>query len=153
MTQKLATLFQNVDEKIYSSQCNGNLKIQKITYLAQEYGVDFGYEFAWNRNGPYCKQLSDHARDIIESGADENADWNKKLQKFVKMIKPYINDAEWLEISASLLYLYKDSYVGKSLEQITGYLMEDLEQCHKNFGHERVRKVINDMTVLGIFEW
>ena len=151
--EKLATLFQEIDKKIFMNQFNDKLEVQKITYLAQEYGIDLGYEFAWNgRGGPYCKQVSEHAHAILDSDID--SDWaneNVKLRQFAKMMRPYCNNTDWLEIAASLVYLRKDSYKDKKLEQIIGYLIEDLTCCYKNFNETLVRRVIADMLKIGIF--
>ena len=86
-------------------QFDDKLEVQKITYLAQEQGIDLGYEFAWNRRGPYCKQVSEHAHAILDSNVDVGnitADEKEKLQQFGKTIEPYLNNTEWLEIAASL---------------------------------------------------
>ena len=113
-----------------------------------------GYEFAWNRRGPYCKQVSEHAHKILDSDVDTDIDWaneSEKLQEFAKIIKPYLSNTKWLEIAASLVYLRKDSYNGKKLDQIIGYLIEDLTYGYKNFNETLVRRVIIDMLKVGIF--
>ena len=152
--EKLATLFENIDKKISLDKFEDSLKVQKITYLAQECGIDLGYEFAWNRRGPYCKQVSEHAHEILDSDVDADINLIKeseKLQEFAKIMKPYLNNTEWLEIAASLVYLKKDSYNEKKLDDIIGYLIEDLTYGYKNFNETLVRSVISDMLKLGIF--
>lgn len=135
-------------------QFDDKLQVQKITYLAQEYGIDLGYEFAWNRRGPYCKQVSEHAHEILDSNVDGNIgliNENEKLHEFAKIMNPYLNDTDWLEIAASLMYLRKDSYEDKELDQIIGYLIEDLTYGYKNFNETLVRRVISQMLEKGIF--
>ena len=136
-------------------QFNDKLQVQKITYLAQEYGIDLGYPFEWNRKGPYCKQVSVDAHKILDSNIDislENAGLdNKKIEEFASVMKPYLNDIDWLEIAGSLVYLRKESYEGKHLEQIIGYLIEDLTYGYKNFSETLVRRVISEMQKIGIF--
>lgn len=135
-------------------QFDDKLQVQKITYLAQEYGIDLGYEFAWNRRGPYCKQVSEHAHVVLNSDVDNDIDLineKEKLQEFAKIMKLYLNDTDWLEIAASLMYLRRDSYEGKALDQIIGYLIEDLTYGYKNFNETLVRKVIFQMSKNGIF--
>ena len=152
--KKLAALFKNINKKPFMNQFDDKLEVQKITYLAQEYGMDLGYEFAWNRRGPYCKQVSEHAHKILDSNVDTDTNWaneNEKLQEFAKIIKPYLSNTEWLEIAASLAYLRKDSYNEKRLDQIIGYLIEDLTYGYKNFNETVVRGVISDMLKLRIF--
>ncbi len=136
-------------------QFDDKLKVQKIVYLAQEYGVDFGYAFAWNRRGPYCKQVSEHAHTILDSDVGIDAQFEnenkEKLQKFVAVMKPYLDETDWLEIAASLVYLRKDSYEGMELDRIIGYLIEDLTYGYKNFNETLVRGVIAEMLSMGIF--
>ena len=135
-------------------QFDDKLQVQKITYLAQEYGIDLGYEFAWNRRGPYCKQVSEHAHVVLNSDVDNDTDLineKEKLQEFAEIMKLYLNDTDWLEIAASLMYLRRDSYEGKALDQIIGYLIEDLTYGYKNFNEALVRKVIFQMSKNGIF--
>ena len=152
--EKLATFFQKIDKKPFMDQFDDKLEVQKITYLAQEYGIDLGYEFAWNRRGPYCKQVSEHAHEILDSDVDTDINLIKeseKLQELAKIMKPYLNNTEWLEIAASLVYLKKDSYNEKKLDDIIGYLIEDLTYGYKNFNETLVRSVISDMLELRIF--
>ena len=147
-------MFKNINKTPFMDQFDDKLEVQKITYLAQEYGIDLGYEFAWNRRGPYCKQVSEHAHKILDSDVDTDIDWaneSEKLQEFAKIIKPYLSNTKWLEIAASLVYLRKDSYNGKKLDQIIGYLIEDLTYGYKNFNETLVRRVIIDMLKVGIF--
>ena len=129
-------------------------KFKKLLTLAQEYGIDLGYEFAWNRRGPYCKQVSEHAHVVLNSDVDNDIDLineKEKLQEFAKIMKLYLNDTDWLEIAASLMYLRRDSYEGKALDQIIVYLIEDLTYGYKNFNETLVRKVIFQMSKNGIF--
>lgn len=152
--EKLANLFHAIDKKLVANKFDDKLKVQKITYLAQEYGIDLGYEFAWSRRGPYCKQVSEHAHAISDYNADINTnvvDEDQKLQQFAKIIRSYQNDTDWLEIAASLVYLRKDSYEDKMLDKIIGCLMGDLTYVYKNFNEMLVRRVVADMIKIGIF--
>lgn len=127
------------------------LQVQKITYLGQESGIDLGYLFEWYRRGPYCKLVSEDAHEAIKNNLtqDQGLD-GKTLERFAETIKPHNNDTEWLEIAASLQYLRKYSYEGKPLDQIIGYLIEDLTYGYKNFNEITVRKVIDQMLQYGI---
>ena len=111
-------MFRAIGKEPFMEQFDDKLEVQKITYLAQEYGIGLGYTFAWNRRGPYCKQVSEHAHMILGSHAYADAQFEsenrEKLQKFGAMMTPYLNDTDWLEIAASLAYLRKDSYEWQS---------------------------------------
>lgn len=147
---KLAGLFSGINKKILMDKFEDKLQVQKITYMAQEHGINLGYEFEWYLRGPYCKQVSIDAHIIIDSkkenvspkdvGLDE-----EKVKEFGNLLKPYINDPEWLEIAGSLLYLYNENYSDKELDQVIGYMLEDLTYGYKNFNETLVRKVLSDM--------
>lgn len=128
------------------------LEVQKIPYIAQEYGLDLGYSFSWYLKGPYSKQVT-HDGYLIYRSLKSGEKLNqlkptldeKKLQEFQKIISPYMSDPVWLEIAASLLYLRKETHGGKPLDQIIGYLIEDLTCGYKNFDEDVVRMVISDL--------
>ena len=150
----LAVLFNGIHKKLSMEQFNDKLQVQKITYLAQEYGIDLGYSFEWNRKGPYCQQVSIDAHKILDSNIDINLEVgldNKKIEGFASIMEPHLNDTDWLEIAGSLVYLRKESYEGKHLGQIIGYLIEDLTYGYKNFSETLVRRVISEMLKIGIF--
>ena len=56
-----------------------------------------------------------------------------------------MDDPIWLEIAASLIYLREETYGDNPLDQIIGYLIEDLTSGYKNFDEEKVRKVLSDL--------
>ena len=135
-------------------QFNDKLQVQKITYLAQAYGINLGYEFEWYIRGPYCKQISEDAHAVIDNNLEEfprNTDLDsEKVKKFGEDLKPHLNDTDWLEIAGSLLYLKNENYADKKLDSIIGYLLEDLTYGYKNFDEYLVRKVLADMIKLNL---
>ena len=127
------------------------LEVQKIPYLAQEYGIDLGYDFKWYLKGPYSKQVTHDGYQIYEllkNGQQvphgETTD-EQKLKEFREIITPFMNDSTWLEIAGSLLYLKKENYPEKSFDEIVGFLIEDLTCGYKNFDEDLVRSVISDL--------
>jgi len=151
--ERLATLFFAVDKDLSMEKFDDKLEVQKIAYLAQEYGIDLGYTFEWYIRGPYCKQVSIDAHAILDSdikaGSPQSVGLDEeKLRSFAELLKPYVNKTEWLEIAGSLLYLKNESYSEDKFDQIIGYLLEDLTYGYKNFGESIVRKVIADMARL-----
>ena len=133
-------------------QFNDKLAVQKITYLAQEEGIDLGYEFQWYIRGPYCKQVSEDAHTAINNNSTEssnNVDL-KQIKEFGEKFNPYLNDTDWLEIAASILYLKNKNYADDKLDKIIDYLLEDLTYGYKNFDENLVRKVLSDMIELRI---
>ena len=121
------------------------LAVQKITYLAQAYGVDLGYEFEWYLRGPYCRQVSDDAHAITGSvQADAGMD-DARIAEFAECIRPHMNDTEWLEIAGSLLYLKENRYQRHDLDGAAGFLMDDLTYGYKKFPARRVYRVLESM--------
>ena len=145
---KLAALFDGIEKPMSMKEFDDKLEVQKIAYMAQTYGIDLGYEFEWYIRGPYCKQVSENAHKIIDTHpqydnlAGLDAD---KVAEFGRILKPYINNTEWLEIAGSLIYLRKENYAEMPLEDIIGYIIEDLTFGYKNFDEVRVRQVISEM--------
>jgi len=150
---KLAALFRGIENPISMDTFDDKLRVQKITYLAQMYGIDLGYSFEWYLRGPYCKQVSEDAHRVLERNVPSNAAGSDaaKIAEFGNVLKPYITDPEWLEIAGSLIYLRNESYAGLQLEDIVGYLIEDLTYGHKNFDESLVRKVIAEMLKAKLF--
>ncbi|MCJ8307344.1 MAG: hypothetical protein HRU07_09880 [Nitrosopumilus sp.] len=146
--EKLAALFRSIGKPISMDMFDDKLEVQKIVYLAQTYGINLEYPFEWYIRGPYCKQVSERAHQILDNnitptdfaGLDE-----VRVAKFGQILQPYINNTEWLEIAGSLVYLRKENYAGMPLEEIIGYLIEDLSFGYKNFDESLVRQVIVEM--------
>ena len=146
---KLVTLFKGIEKPISMNGFSDKLKIQKIAYLTQTYGVDLDYPFEWYIRSPYCRQVSEHVHEIINAkirptdsaGLDES-----KITRFGELLRPYINDTDWLEIAGSLVYLRNENYTEMPLEDIVGHLIEDLIWGYKNFDECLVRSVITEMS-------
>lgn len=147
--EKLAELFSRIDKKISMDEFDDRLQVQKTTYLAQKHGLNLEYLFAWDIRGPYCKQVSENAHDILDgkvtASPTENSLDNEKLEKYKMFITPHLNDSDWLEIASSLVYLKTKTYSGEQLNDIVGYLIEDLTVGLKNFDEDLVRDIILDL--------
>ncbi len=144
-----------MDKKLSMEKFDDKLEVQKIVFLAQEYGIDLGYSFEWYIRGPYCKQVSKDAHIILDSNQnttspnEANLD-EEKIHGFKELLKPHLDDTEWLEIAASLLYLKNENYADDELDQIIGYLLEDLTYGYKNFDETLVRQVLAEMVRLNL---
>ena len=86
------------------------LRLQKLIYLLQTFGIYLGYDFSWHIRGPYCSTLSTHGfalRDIYDKIPRgqikfENPSVQKKFVKFQAFIKNRTVNEQFLEIAASL---------------------------------------------------
>ncbi|MHC4111898.1 MAG: hypothetical protein ACYSUY_12555 [Planctomycetota bacterium] len=96
--------------------------LQKKTYLLQLMGIDLGYSYNWYLYGPYCPALANDTftlRDEIRyddefNDYELNSKTNIKCDKLYKVASlpdtPETNEAEWLELVASLHYLKHIAY-------------------------------------------
>lgn len=152
--QKLAALFSGINTKISMDKFEDKLAVQKITYLAQQSGIDLGYQFEWYLRGPYCKLVSNDAHEIlhsrIESTPVEAGLEEEKIQAFGDVLRPYLNDSEWLEIAGSLVYLRNEHFAGKDYRDIIGYLIRDLSYGYKNFSESLIRRVLAEILRIGL---
>ncbi len=83
------------------------IKIQKLVYLAEVFGLDTGFTFTWYVRGPYSPGLTKVMFDSANgkaSGLAEDKDL-KKIEMMKKFLKDDINSSEKLELIASLHYV------------------------------------------------
>ena len=96
------------------------LKLQKMVYLLQAYGMRLGYGFVWYKYGPYSKTLVSDAyavlcseRILYEHGTK---DWRfspstiEKLQQFRAEFGDFLNTADDLELLASVRFLLEEHH-------------------------------------------
>ncbi len=150
--EKLALVFRGIHAPVEMGSLEERIRVQKITYLAQCYGLDLGYKFSWYIRGPYSKQVTSAGFEIYENNIDlaqvqttQELD-GERLEQFRQFITPYMNDTLCLEIESSAVYLRKKSYSGQPLDQTIGYLLEDLTYGYKNFDEDLVRNVLTELS-------
>lgn len=150
--ERLYTLFTAIGKNLSMEEFEDRLEVQKIPYIAQSFGIDFGYSFSWYLKGPYSKAVTQDGYQIynmLKSGKTPNIQEDlandSKVKAFHEIINPFKNDPTWLEIAASLIYLRKNQYQDEPLTQIVGFLIEDMTCGYKNFDEDIVRNVISDV--------
>ena len=87
------------------------LKLQKIVYLMQAFGVYLGYDFSWYLRGPYCTVLAAngfslqdvYARIPLRDVKFDDKKSQKMFERFLKFVKD--KNIDELEIAVSLHYL------------------------------------------------
>jgi len=99
--------------------------LQKRIYLLQEFGVDLGYHFGWYIYGPYSSELASDAFFLLQQKMQApstiesytlSPDDSKAIQRFKKLleeenlIKNMAESGYWLELFASLHFLWKFSF-------------------------------------------
>jgi len=112
----LSTVYKQIFEETFSySEFEDRLKMQKIIYMLQEFGVPIGnYGFRWYKHGPYSQELLDDMY-AIPTTYSNNISFSTDTKKGIQTVKSIINigkgssygSAYWAECVASILYLRK----------------------------------------------
>lgn len=99
---------------------NDRLRLQKLIYLVEAFGVYLGYDFSWYLRGPYCTSLAragfeleqimgripdDAEAKFLKKDVQERFD---RCIKFIGSIMDSSDDLERLEIAASIHLLAKN---------------------------------------------
>ena len=150
--EKLFTLFDTIGKNLSMEEFDDRLEVQKIPFLAQSFGINLDYSFTWYLKGPYSKTVAKDGFTVYELlKNDQTPNLNQdllnheRLNEFREFISPHMDDPLWLEVAASLVYLRKENYAEEPLDQIIGYLIEDLTYGYKNFDEALVRRVISEL--------
>ena len=126
---------------------NDRLRLQKLGYLAQEFGAKDGFPYSWYIRGPYSSSLAnvlfmgvevDAFRDQVQISHEEQTIVNKMQ----KLLGDGINDPETLELYASVMYLIPNKKLSEN--DVKGIVdIMDIEK--PQYSKEQVRKAINDI--------
>ena len=92
---------------------DGRLRFQKTVQLVQSFGINLGYNYNWYLRGPYCPDLTRDGfalKEVIQnipkmSIKFRHEDNNTRYANFKKFIKDKKDNADLLEIAASLCFL------------------------------------------------
>lgn len=104
---------------------NGRLRLQKLIYMVEAFGVYLGYDFSWYLRGPYCTSLARtgfELEQIIDRIPDDTKarflqkDIQKKFDRcleFIRSIMGGSDDLDKLEIASSIHILAKTTNASK----------------------------------------
>jgi uncharacterized protein YwgA len=93
------------------------LRLQKVVYLLQAFGVKLGYGFGWYRYGPYSQNLVSDAYSVLGSRrseyerAAEEGEWQfspdteAKFSEFETICGDYLDSVEAVELLASVRFV------------------------------------------------
>ena len=139
-------LKQIKDYKFSMQKFEDRLKLQKMIYLLQAFGVYLGYDFSWYLRGPYCSKLAhsgfslgdtyEAIPDNVELRSKEDKNNFARFQEFIKG-----KDIDALEIAASLHYLKKVHGESISEEKILKIVTEK----RPNFMERQVKGIWKEM--------
>ncbi len=117
---------------------NDRLTIQKLVYLAEECGSNFGYTFGWYVNGPYSPSLTRVVYSI--KTPDDNLQAKPQtltpedlavVSKLSNVLRNKISDPNYLEVIASTLYHLPNRDLTKEDEDRTIQLVLSLKPHFK----------------------
>lgn len=129
MRPSLATLKLVLDRLDVPSSISNLIdrkRVQKAVFLAQAAGVRLGYEYGWYLKGPYSPGLTRDYFALDEALASEEApsqlrlrdDVDEQLGKVVPLLRVparvKLQQPDWLELLASILYLETQRKLGRS---------------------------------------
>lgn len=142
----LAGIVKRVYPNFNMSTFENRLKLQKIVYLLQAYGINLGYTFTLYHYGPYCLELMKTAYYVedfakIKEVGFEDTGVETKFKAFLEKITPYKNDVNWLE-AASTLHLFKKLYPSESKRE----LIKRVKTIKSKFGETYLEEVYGGMT-------
>lgn len=116
-----------------AGQIDGRIKLQKITYILKNNGVNFEEDFKYHHYGPYSGDLQLKLEELIdnnvitENGSNpylyklsddysmqiDESDLKDKKELILFLTKQHFRD---LELVATIYYLLNQGYTGKALE-------------------------------------
>jgi uncharacterized protein YwgA len=107
----------NIDE------LEDRLRIQKLVYLIQSYGLSLCYGYIWYVRGPYSPELTQTVYGIGENPhifskvedvkLKDNNEIENRLASFMSIIGDKLHDNQYLEILSSMHYINKVMHNGK----------------------------------------
>ena len=146
----LQVRMQNFDDR---------LVLQKAVYLAQEAGVNLGYQFHWYLRGPYSPVLTRDGFAIVSEldGEDESKAWkldDRSMERLRRLAGAFVcadtrRMSRRLELLASVHFLVARGQVPK---QDASAVAERLRRFGKRYDKEDVRKAIEALTKHGALE-
>ena len=105
--KEISMFFEHLGTEHSLETISDRIKIQKLVYLAEVFGLDTGFSFTWYVRGPYSPELTKVMFDGANgksSGLAEDRD-QTKIEELKKFLGNDINSSEKLELIASLHYV------------------------------------------------
>lgn len=146
MTDKKALLILSGVLKRIGNYSMGSFKdrliFQKTVYFLQEFGINFGYSFNWYVYGPYSPELTRSGykmKNIADTPKIKfiNPKFERDLNNLQKFLGNNKNNADWLELIASVHFL-KNKSIALSKRQVIDTIINKQthfteEECEKAF--------------------
>lgn len=148
MTTKsdIEKLFMKLGSEASVDSFDSRIKLQKLVYLSDSFGIPLGFDFTWYVYGPYSPQLT---KIMFEKETGVSNDINKipHLENILLKLKEFLGDdmhsGDNLELIASLHYLcsvYPTPHNSK--EEIISTLCEEKPKFSKELATKYLEKVL-----------
>lgn len=148
MTTKsdLEKLFMKLGSDASVDSFDSRIKLQKLVYLSESFGIPLGFDFTWYVYGPYSPQLTKIMFER-EDGDPNDVDEIPNIENIILKLKEFLGDnihsSDNLELIASLHYLcsiYPTPHNSKS--EIISTLCEEKPKFSKEIAIKYLEKVL-----------
>jgi len=143
----------NFEASAFLSSFDARLIFQKTIYLMQAFGLYLGFDFSWYLRGPYSPSLAHYGYEIAKIDRElplskfSKPQSEKKFEEFLEFLGSGRENAEWLEILASI-HLQKKLYPLKSKSDI----LQIVVQKQPYFTIDKCREAWNYLVQYGLIE-
>ena len=142
----LALTGKKLDLSIYPDR----IMLQKIVYLFQEEGVNFGYHFNWYVKGPYSISLT---KDLFDTFKEKlmvhSIELNNKEKSIAEKMRlcfgKGLSDENYLEILGSLVFIRNEGL------SASGKVVDSLISRKPWLERAEVEEVYEDLQKSGLF--
>ena len=134
---------------------SNRLRLQKISFLAQEIGLDGGFFFTYYHRGPYSPDLT----RLLFRGV-ETEDFTKKeltvkesriVQNLGKILGSKVDDVRSLELFASVWYLLPSRKINnEDKKYVLDTILETKPRYNKDEVEETIEKVVRFKSDFGL---
>jgi uncharacterized protein YwgA len=143
----------NFQPKAFVSSFDARLIFQKTVYLMQAFGLYLGFDFSWYLRGPYSPLLAHHGYEIAEMEGEiplskfSDPQSEKRFEEYLEFLGSEKENAEWLEILASI-HLQRKLYPWKS----QGEILQIVVHKQSYFTMEKCREASAYLVRYGLIE-
>jgi uncharacterized protein YwgA len=149
-SQELGMLLKNLYTSFDMTSFSNRLKLQKIVYLMQIYGLPLGFDFNFYLYGPYSTDLC-RAGFIIQDYKDlpmgkfTDSNNQEKFLRFKEILdkNERKNNPRWLEMASSILFLQKALNYDKTK------IYKFMERKISHFTKKELDSIWDDLSSIG----
>jgi len=140
--------FLNAVTDVSLENFDDRLKLQKLTYLAREIGLECRYAFSWYVHGPYSPSLTRVLFTADEMGelVNENVKLTTKEETIFSNLKQLLgkdfDNARILELMASVWYMLPEGELSSgSKSQIISFLRKEKPSFQRTEFEDAIKKI------------